>query len=203
MCDGERNYHCICSKITVKSAPFLCTNGFHFALALFAATKETAYVYALSLAAIAHSVAKVCALGDATSCSCEEENLDLPESGGSTEYEMGCSDNVEFGITFATRFLQLRHSGSGLIQDIKAHNMRTGAKVSTGIPSSVFACVFTHHSSLPWRYVALGACFPIGQAFTEAPIAKLQECLICTIRNSEIAQGRAFLCDVCVQQTCR
>ena len=150
----------ICCKITLWkcTVPLLdFTSGFHSALALFAATKEAAYVDALSLAAIAHSVAKVCALGDATSCSCEEENLDLPESGSSTEYEMGCSDNVGFGVTFATQFLKRRHSGSGLLQDIKAHNMRTGAKVSTGILSSVI-CLSVYTSSLPSMAVCSSWC---------------------------------------------
>jgi hypothetical protein len=85
-------------------------------------------------------VAKVCALGDATSCTCEDEGLDLPESGGSTEYEMGCSDNVGFGINFATQFLRRRHSGSGLIQDIEAHNMHTGAKVVQNVDNIPYIC---------------------------------------------------------------
>ena len=99
-------------------------------------TKEAAYVHALSLAAIAHSVAKVCALGDATSCSCEEENLDLPESGGSTEYEMGCSDDIEFGITFATRFLLKGRATVTEIADkdtvlnVMLHNLMTAGHVS-------------------------------------------------------------------------
>ena len=90
-------------------------------------------------------MAKVCALGEASSCSCEgEQQLDLPERDGDTQYEMGCSDNVDFGVAFATQFLIRRHIGSGLRQDIETHNMRIGARVSAVyrvfskyIPSSV------------------------------------------------------------------
>ena len=93
-------------------------------------TKEAAYVHALSLAAIAHSVAKVCALGDATSCSCEGELLDLPQRGSNTEYEVGCSDNVLFGVEFAKQFLQRRYLGIGFKENIEVHNMDVGANVS-------------------------------------------------------------------------
>jgi hypothetical protein len=104
-------------------------------------TKEAAYVHALSLAAIAHSVAKVCAMGEATSCSCEDEPLDLPQADGDTEYAMGCSDNVEFGLSFAARFLRLRHHGEAAAgpgesdsdgdgeTNVLLHNLMTAAQV--------------------------------------------------------------------------
>ena len=99
-------------------------------LPLFAATKEAAYVHALSLAAIAHSVAKVCAVGDVTSCSCDTERLDLPTPDSQRQYAMGCSDNVEFGVTFATQFLHKRHLGVGPLQNIERENMHIGAQVN-------------------------------------------------------------------------
>ena len=114
----------------------MLTNWLYSALILSAVTKEAAYVHALSLAAIAHSVAKVCALGDATSCTCEDEGLDLPESGGSTEYEMGCSDNVGFGINFAVRFLLrgratvAENSNKDVELNVMFHNLMTAAHVS-------------------------------------------------------------------------
>ena len=104
--------------------------GYRGTLSSFSVTKEAAYVHALSLAAIAHSVAKVCALGDATSCSCEGELLDLPQRGSNTVYEMGCSDNVPFGVEFAKQFLQRRYLGIGFKENIEIHNMNVGANVS-------------------------------------------------------------------------
>ena len=106
-------------------------------LPLFAATKEAAYVHALSLAAIAHSVAKVCAVGDVTSCSCDTERLELPATDSERRYAMGCSDNVGFGLTFATNFLHKRHLGVGPLQEIERENMRIGARVSM---TSLSAC---------------------------------------------------------------
>ena len=109
-------------------------------LPLFAATKEAAYVHALSLAAIAHSVAKVCAVGDVTSCSCDTERLELPATDSERRYAMGCSDNVGFGLNFAAQFLRLRHSittadslqeGATDAQwrEVFLHNLRTAAEV--------------------------------------------------------------------------
>ena len=75
----------------------------------------------------------MCAQGDASSCSCDEDDLDLPETNSDTEYEMGCSDNVGFGIQFAKKLLQTKRyssSGRGLKEDIAIHNMDIGAKVS-------------------------------------------------------------------------
>ena len=98
-------------------------------LPLFAATKEAAYVHALSLAAIAHAVAKMCAIGDITSCSCNTDPLELPTGDGEKAYATGCSDNVAFGVNFATQFLHRRHLGVGPSQNIERHNMRIGAQV--------------------------------------------------------------------------
>lgn len=92
-------------------------------------TKEAGYVLALSLAAIVHSVAKLCAQGAATSCTCVEEDLTLPQS-DSTSYQMGCSDNVNFGVQFARNFLFKRHLGQGLEQTVEQHNMMIGSIVS-------------------------------------------------------------------------
>jgi hypothetical protein len=107
------------------------------------ATKEAAYVHALSLAAIAHSVAKVCAVGDVTSCSCDTERLELPATDSESRYAMGCSDNVGFGLNFAAQFLRLRHSittadslqeGATNAQwrEVFLHNLRTAAEVVRG-----------------------------------------------------------------------
>ena len=107
-------------------------------LPLFAATKEAAYVHALSLAAIAHSVAKMCAVGEVTSCSCDAERLELPTGDTEKQYTRGCSDNVGFGINFATQFLKLRLSNdTGSVEEeiatdrreVFLHNLRIAAEV--------------------------------------------------------------------------
>jgi hypothetical protein len=104
------------------------------------ATKEAAYVHALSLAAIAHSVAKVCAVGDVTSCSCDTERLELPATDSESRYAMGCSDNVGFGLNFATNFLHKRHLGVGPLQEIERENMRIGARVVQDEDEPPYVC---------------------------------------------------------------
>ena len=87
--------------------------------------------------AIAHSVAKVCALGEATSCACEEGDTDLPQSSSGTELTVDCSDNIGFGITFATQFLLRRRHTTPMedtdrntVLDVMVHNLMTAAQVS-------------------------------------------------------------------------
>lgn len=95
----------------------------------FAVTKEAAYVHALSLVAIAHSVAKLCTQGTASSCTCAEEDLTVPER-ESTVYQQRCSDNIDFGIQFAKNFLFKRHLGNTVKTHVEQHNMMIGASVS-------------------------------------------------------------------------
>lgn len=131
---------------------------------LLAATREAAYVHALSLAAIAHSVAKVCAFGDPSTCSCNGEDLSLPPRDGVSRNDLSCSDNISFGITFATNFLRkrhLHHDGMGLTEHIELHNMQIGAQVYNIMLLSV--CVYMrvcHIVLLPvwaWSHV----CFSL------------------------------------------
>lgn len=96
---------------------------------LLADSRESGYVNAISLAAIAYSVAKMCAIGEANSCSCSEETPSPPES-SDVQFEIGCSDNVEFGIHFARNFLSKRLLGLGIREKVDLHNMKAGALVS-------------------------------------------------------------------------
>ena len=72
----------------------------------------------------------MCAVGEVTSCSCDAERLELPTGDTEKQYTRGCSDNVGFGINFATQFLHRRQSGVGYLQEIERENMQIGARVS-------------------------------------------------------------------------
>ena len=123
-------------------------------------TKEAGYVHALSLAAIVHSVAKLCAQGVATSCTCVEEDLTLPQSDG-TSFQQGCSDNVNFGVQFARNFLFKRHLGQGIEQTVEQHNMMIGDVVSPSVLQYVYLmnsiCI-----SLPLNWRHLHVCIDVG-----------------------------------------
>lgn len=104
-----------CSGFSILKAPNICSTG----------VKEAGYLQALSLAAIAYSVAKDCALGKATSCSCTEEDLILWQE-SQIELEVSCSDNIEFGVHFARNFLSRRPGGDIYLP---THNLMVGALV--------------------------------------------------------------------------
>uniref|UniRef100_A0A1I7VPS6 Protein Wnt n=1 Tax=Loa loa TaxID=7209 RepID=A0A1I7VPS6_LOALO len=58
-------------------------------------TKEQAFVYALSSAALTHHVAKACVSGDLPYCPC---GLNSPTASADASYKWkGCSDNVLYG----------------------------------------------------------------------------------------------------------
>lgn len=94
----------------------------------FAVTKEAAYVHVLSLVAIAHSVARLCTQGAASSCACEEDWTVLGSE--RTVYQQTCSNAVDFGIQFAKNFLFKRHLGNTTKTHVEQHNMMIGASVS-------------------------------------------------------------------------
>uniref|UniRef100_A0A0R3RTF2 Protein Wnt n=1 Tax=Elaeophora elaphi TaxID=1147741 RepID=A0A0R3RTF2_9BILA len=61
----------------------------------FSGTKEQAFVYALSSAALTHHVAKACVSGDLPYCPC---GLNSPTASADASYKWkGCSDNVLYG----------------------------------------------------------------------------------------------------------
>ena len=71
-------------------------------------TKETAFVYAMTNAAVVHAVAKACSDGELKECGCDNQlQGQLTEQG----WQWGaCSDNVEFGNMFAKQFLDARET---------------------------------------------------------------------------------------------
>ncbi len=92
--------------------------------------REGAYVDALSVAAITHTIAKACGAGLLKSCSCDDDAVDLPES-NEVEYELGCSDNVDYGLHVAQTFLNKRFTSSGrdLKHELAQHNYRAAKEV--------------------------------------------------------------------------
>lgn len=96
--------------------------------------REGAYVDALSVAAITHTIAKACGAGLLKSCSCDDDAVDFPES-NEVEYEQGCSDNVDYGLHVAERFLNKRFTSIGrdLKHELAQHNFRAAKEVGVGI----------------------------------------------------------------------
>ncbi|XP_077984124.1 protein Wnt-16-like [Glandiceps talaboti] len=65
--------------------------------------RETAFIYAITTAGVVHAVTHACSAGNLTDCSC-----DLSTDSQSLEEGWkwgGCSDNINYGITFSKNFV--------------------------------------------------------------------------------------------------
>uniref|UniRef100_A0AC34GSC3 Protein Wnt n=1 Tax=Panagrolaimus sp. ES5 TaxID=591445 RepID=A0AC34GSC3_9BILA len=116
-----------------------CTgeNGFGNA-PLKIASKEAAYVYAITAAGVSHALARACSKGLIPDCGCGElpkEELHRTVRSSTEEQEFiwaGCSDNVKYGNAFGRRFIDSTEK-----QNIDArslmnlHNNRVGRKLLT------------------------------------------------------------------------
>ena len=105
-----------------------------FSLLLWTAAKvykEGAYVDALSVAAIAHTIAKACSDGLLKSCTCNDEDETLPTDTNLVSFEQGCSDNIDYGLEVAESFMNHRFTGIGrnLKQELVQHNYRVAKEV--------------------------------------------------------------------------
>uniref|UniRef100_F7FUP9 Protein Wnt n=1 Tax=Monodelphis domestica TaxID=13616 RepID=F7FUP9_MONDO len=64
-------------------------------------TRESAFVYALSAAAISHTIARACTTGDLPGCSCGPVPGETPGPG----YRWGgCADNLNYGLLMGAKF---------------------------------------------------------------------------------------------------
>ncbi|XP_067668624.1 protein Wnt-11b-2-like [Haliotis asinina] len=104
-------------------------------------TREQAYVYGISSAALVHSVARACSIGVTTKCSCGA----LPNSNTAGSFKWGgCGDDVNFGLHFAEAFTNsgLKSKKGNIKTSKKAmmnkHNFAAGRKVVT--ESLITAC---------------------------------------------------------------
>uniref|UniRef100_A0AAU7EA93 Protein Wnt n=1 Tax=Terebratalia transversa TaxID=34513 RepID=A0AAU7EA93_TERTR len=96
-------------------------------------TREQAYVYSISSAAMTHSIARTCSLGLTQRCGCGR----LPDSPTSLKFKWdGCSDNMPYGIKFATMFgdapynhVKYRRTKRSKKALMNQHNMISGRKV--------------------------------------------------------------------------
>jgi len=122
-----------------------------------AGCRETAYIYAITSAALTHSIARACSSGTVYTCSCGQRN-DLPRSkrrlragrrrrrqrptspappgppgqAGANDWQWGgCSDNVAFGYRFSRDFIDVNERGRDLRCAVNLHNNEAGRTVSS------------------------------------------------------------------------
>lgn len=119
---------------------------------MFSATREQAYVYAISSAALTYTMARACSSGALYHCTCASKPPAVPN--GQFQWG-GCGDNVQWGAQFTRRFIDNveKHTlekrskeitdskkvvkmqsdeavGTNAVAAVNLHNNRVGRKVT-------------------------------------------------------------------------
>lgn len=113
--------------------------------------RETAFIYAITSAAVTHSVARACSEGSIESCTCDyshqSRSPQTSNSGavaGVRDWEWGgCSDNIGFGFKFSREFVDTGERGRTLREKMNLHNNEAGRIVSTIREQFSFILAFT------------------------------------------------------------
>ncbi|XP_041776795.1 protein Wnt-1 [Anopheles merus] len=96
--------------------------------------RETAFIYAITSAAVTHSVARACSEGSIESCTCDYShhnrepqmnNMGVVAGVGDWEWG-GCSDNIGFGFKFSRDFVDTGERGRTLREKMNLHNNEAG-----------------------------------------------------------------------------
>ncbi|XP_031369961.1 protein wingless-like isoform X4 [Apis dorsata] len=88
--------------------------------------RETAFIYAITSAAVTHSIARACSEGSIQSCSCDYTHQSRPPS-ATRDWEWGgCSDNIGYGFKFSREFVDTGERGRNLREKMNLHNNEAG-----------------------------------------------------------------------------
>ena len=96
---------------------------------LFLASRETAFVYAITFSGVVHEITKACARGLLRECVCN--NTQHQGRNGRGFHWGGCNDNIEYGLKYASEFIDSREKEQDARAKINLHNNFVGRHVST------------------------------------------------------------------------
>ncbi|ALC38810.1 wg [Drosophila busckii] len=97
--------------------------------------RETGFIYAITSAAVTHSIARACSEGTIESCTCDyshqtrspQANHQAGSVAGVRDWEWGgCSDNIGFGFKFSREFVDTGERGRNLREKMNLHNNEAG-----------------------------------------------------------------------------
>nr|BAC86908.1 unnamed protein product [Homo sapiens] len=93
--------------------------------------KETAFLYAVSSAALTHTLARACSAGRMERCTCD----DSPGLESRQAWQWGvCGDNLKYSTKFLSNFLGSKRGNKDLRARADAHNTHVGIKaVKSGL----------------------------------------------------------------------
>lgn len=111
---------------------------FKFIFFSFLGCRETAFIYAITSAAVTHSIARACSEGSIESCTCDyshqsrsPQTSNMGQVAGVRDWEWGgCSDNIGFGFKFSREFVDTGERGRSLREKMNIHNNEAGRLVS-------------------------------------------------------------------------
>jgi len=95
-------------------------------------TREASFVHAISSAGVAHAVTRSCSSGELENCGCDRSLRGMSPEGFQWS---GCSDNVDFGVTFSRTFVDAqdrrksRKKPRNPISLMNLHNNEAGRKL--------------------------------------------------------------------------
>ncbi|OWF55276.1 protein Wnt-1-like isoform X2 [Mizuhopecten yessoensis] len=86
--------------------------------------RETSFIYAITSAAVTHSIARACSEGSVYTCTCDYQ---LKKPRGTKNWEWGgCSDNANFGHKFSRKFVDVLEKGRDFRYMMNLHNNEAG-----------------------------------------------------------------------------
>lgn len=95
-------------------------------------SREAAFTYAISSAAVAYSVTAACARGNISACGCDPGPTPSEPAPAGWKWG-GCSVDVNFGIRFARKFLDAREIEGDGRSLMNLHNNKAGRKVTNSL----------------------------------------------------------------------
>lgn len=94
--------------------------------------RETAFIHALTAAALTHSIARACAEGKMTKCACANERR--PEATRLAWRWGGCSDNVKHGKRVTRNFLELQPADDDQVSEMLRHDSEVSTAKCVAFP---------------------------------------------------------------------
>ncbi|KAI8427535.1 hypothetical protein MSG28_002054 [Choristoneura fumiferana] len=96
--------------------------------------RETAFIYAITSAGVAHAVSRACAEGAIESCTCDYSHVERQphrsRAAAAANVRVwkwgGCSDNIGFGFRFSREFVDTGERGKTLREKMNLHNNEAG-----------------------------------------------------------------------------
>ncbi|KAI4880148.1 hypothetical protein NFI96_031166, partial [Prochilodus magdalenae] len=88
------------------------------------ATKETAFLHAISAAGVMYTLTKNCSMGDFDNCGCDDSKAG--KMGGRGWIWGGCSDNADFGENISKQFVDALENGHDSRAALNLHNNEAG-----------------------------------------------------------------------------